>query len=182
MMVSLVGNVGSVRTFTGEDGRKTVVFSVAVDQRAAATGSDGAKQAPIWYHFRVTGPLAETLSQYLSKGRLVYVAGTSPRLRTYEVERSLNIQGVGVVKFKDVRQETEYYVSDFRFLDAPAAQLEAQLVAPATTTQTSQVQHVAQVQQAAQAQIATPVQQTASQVTPQVASHAAQPLPDDLPF
>lgn len=176
MIISLVGNVGNVRVFQGEDGRKTVVFSVAVDQKAAV--ADGGKQAPIWYSFRAVNGLADTLSQYLTKGRLVYVAGTSPRIRQFEVERQLNVPGVGLVKFKDVRQEVEYLLTDFRFLDAPATQatpqvIEAQVVAPATQAATAQVAPQATPQTVAQASL----KASAAQV-----AQAAQAIPEDLPF
>jgi single-stranded DNA-binding protein len=174
MIISLVGNVGNVRVFTGEDGKKAVLFSVAVDQKAA----NGEKAAPIWYSFRAVNGLAETLSQYLTKGRLVYVAGTSPRIRQYEVERTLNVAGVGTVKFKDIRQEVEYLLTDFRFLDAPATQaapqvIEAQVVAPAAQAATAQAAPQATPQTVAQASLKASAVQVAQ---------AAQAIPEDLPF
>lgn len=129
-VLNAVGRVGTVRVFEGEDGKKTVVFSVAVDQRGPRNGQEGERAPAIWYSFRANNGIAETLAQHLAKGRLVAVSGVSPRLRTYEVERTLAIQGVGTVKFKDTRQDVEYLLADFRFLDAPpAAQAGQEVVA-----------------------------------------------------
>ena len=128
-VLNVVGRVGTVRVFDGEDGKKTVVFSVAVDQRRNGQAQEGEKPPAVWYSFRANNGIAETLAQHLTKGRLVGVCGVSPRIRAYEVERTLAIQGVGTVRFKDTRQDVEYLLADFRFLDAPpAAQVNQEVV------------------------------------------------------
>ena len=118
-VITVVGHVGFIRTFENDDNRKTVCFSVAVDQ--CRNGQQDEKAPPVWYVFRAVNGTAEVLSQYLQKGRLIHVAGVSPRVRSYEIERTLSIKDIGNVAFKDTRQEVEYLAVDVRFLDAPPA-------------------------------------------------------------
>lgn len=126
--IFVVGNVGNVRVFENSNGQggKTVLFSVAVNTR---TANKEEKSPPVWYSFRAVGALAEVLSLYLTKGRLVAVVGSAPRVRSFEVERVISVPNIGNIKFKETRQDTEYLVTDLQFLDAP----------PATNGQTNQV-------------------------------------------
>jgi len=127
--IVVLGRVGNVRVFDGEDGRKTVVFGVAVDQPRRGEQAEGEQKPPaVWTSFRAVNGTAEMLAQYLTKGRLVHVVGTSPRLRQYETLRTINIKGVGNVQFKDVQTAEEYIVVDFKFADAPRSDADGQLV------------------------------------------------------
>lgn len=138
-VVNVVGNVGSVRVFDNEDGGKTVFFSVAVNQRQPK-GENAAQLPPVWYSFRAINGLADALAQYLTKGRLVSVAGMSPRIREYETERTIKLNGTGTVKFKDKTQVVDYLVADLRFIGGQRNgnnnEVEGELIAADDPTQT----------------------------------------------
>lgn len=127
--VIVLGRVGNVRVFENEqEKRKTVVFGVAVDQPRREQTEGDQKLPAVWTTFRAVNGTAEILAQYLTKGRLVHVVGTSPRLRQHETVRLVNIKGVGNVQFKDVQTIEEYIVVDFKFADAPRSDTEGTLV------------------------------------------------------
>jgi single-strand DNA-binding protein len=73
--VQLIGNLGKdpeVRELPS--GKKVCSFSVAVDRRWK-DGNGEAKEATDWFTVESWGRLGEICSQYLSKGRLVYLEG-----------------------------------------------------------------------------------------------------------
>lgn len=116
--VNVLGRVGTIRVFENGEAEgqgKVVAFGLAVDQRRS---SEGQQEPPVWFNFRAFGALADILAQHLQKGRLLYVSGASPRLRSYDVERQIQLGGK-LVKFTDRQVVTEYAVRDFSFADAP---------------------------------------------------------------
>lgn len=78
--IVVVGNIGrnpEVK-FTPQ-GQQVCEFSVATNERRTINGET--KDETTWFQVSLWGKLAETTSEYLSKGRLVYVEG---RLRVRE--------------------------------------------------------------------------------------------------
>jgi single-strand DNA-binding protein len=106
----VIGNLGadpelrhlpSGQAFTG--------FSVATDESFA--DKQGQKQERVeWHHIVAFGNLAESCSQYLRKGRQVYVEG---RLRTREFDAKNN---------GGKRHRTEIIASRVQFLGSPTAE------------------------------------------------------------
>lgn len=113
--ISIVGNVGNVRVFDNENGGKTVYFSVAVNQRQPKNGGETTNK-PMWYNFRAINGIGNALAQYLEKGRLVSVVGVSPRIREYEVERTIKLNNGDIVRFIDKQTSVDYLVADLRFI------------------------------------------------------------------
>ena len=111
--VQLIGRLGrdpEVR-FTST-GREVTNFSLAVDHRWR--GNDGElKEATDWFQIVAWGRLGEICSQYLGKGRLVYLEG---RLQTQRYEQ----QG-------ETRYFTRVITQSIQFLDSeiPAQEEEA---------------------------------------------------------
>lgn len=106
--VMIIGNVGRdpEMRYT-PNGAPVTSFSVAVNYRR--NGPDGQPQdATEWFNVVTWNKLAETCSQYLSKGRSVFVEG---RLQT----RSWDGQD-GQKHYR-----TEVIAQDVRFLDSGAA-------------------------------------------------------------
>ena len=103
--VLIIGNVGRdpEMRYT-PNGSPVTTFSVAVNRRW--TGQDGqAQDETEWFNVVAWSKLAETCSQYLSKGRSVFVEG---RLRT----RSWDDQN-GQKHYR-----TEVIAQDVKFLDS----------------------------------------------------------------
>jgi len=103
--VILVGRLGSdpdVR-FT-PNGAAVARFNIATTERVPV--GDGAwEDRTEWHRIVVFGKLAETCSNYLAKGRLVYIEG---RLRTQQWEDNQGIK----------RFTTEIVARDIQFLDS----------------------------------------------------------------
>jgi single-strand DNA-binding protein len=90
-------------------GQPVVGFSIATDE--AYTDKQGQKQEHVeWHRIIAFGKLAEICSQYVKKGRHVFVEG---RLRTREFEASNN---------GGKRHRTEIVAARVQFLGAPPAE------------------------------------------------------------
>ena len=88
-------------------GQAAVGFSVATDE--SFTDKQGQKQQRVeWHQIVAFGKLAETCSQYLKKGRQIYVEG---QLRTREFEAQNN---------GGKRQRTEIIAARVQFLGSSA--------------------------------------------------------------
>ena len=85
-------------------GKKVTNFSVAVDRRWR-TAEGEHKEATDWFQIVAWGRLGEICSQYLSKGRLVYIEG---RLQTQRYEQ----QG-------ETRYFTRVIANQMQMLDRP---------------------------------------------------------------
>jgi single-strand DNA-binding protein len=107
---TVIGNLGGYPDLRHlPSGQPAAGFSIATDE--AFTDKEGHKQERVeWHHIVAFGKLAETCSQYLKKGRQVYVEG---RLRTREFEAKNN---------GGKRQRTEIVAARIQFLGAPAAE------------------------------------------------------------
>lgn len=109
--VQLIGRLGrdpEVR-FTST-GKKVTNFSLAVDHRWR--GNDGElNEATDWFQIVAWGRLGEICSQYLGKGRLVYIEG---RLQTQRYEQ----QG-------ETRYFTRVIADQMQMLDRPPEEEEA---------------------------------------------------------
>jgi single-strand DNA-binding protein len=82
--ITLIGNLGSdpEMRYT-PTGVAVTSFSLAVSR--SWTGKDGQRQEKtIWFRVNAWDKLAETTSQYLSKGRQVFVTGELEEPRTYQ--------------------------------------------------------------------------------------------------
>ena len=82
--VILVGNLGrdpEIRTM--QSGGKVCNLSIATSERWRDRGSGEQQERTEWHNVVVWGKQAETCSQYLSKGRQVFVEG-SIRSRAYD--------------------------------------------------------------------------------------------------
>jgi len=107
---TVIGNLGRDPELRHlPSGQPAVGFSIATDE--SFTDKEGHKQERVeWHHIVAFGKLAETCSQYLRKGRQVYVEG---RLRTREFEAKNN---------GGKRQRTEIVAGRVQFLGAPPAE------------------------------------------------------------
>jgi single-strand DNA-binding protein len=103
----VIGNLGGDPVLRNlPSGQPVVGFSIATDE--SFTDKLGQKQERVeWHQVVAFAKLAETCSQYLKKGRQVYVEG---RLRTREFEAK-NSGGM--------RQRTEIVASRVQFLGVP---------------------------------------------------------------
>jgi single-strand DNA-binding protein len=103
---TVIGNLGEDPELRHlPSGQPAVGFSIATDD--SFTDKEGHKQERVeWHHIVAFGKLAETCSQYLKRGRQVYVEG---RLRTREFEARNN---------GGTRQRTEIVASRVQFLGA----------------------------------------------------------------
>jgi len=109
--VQLIGYLGrdpEVR-FTST-GKKVANFSLAVDRRWR-TAEGERKEVTDWFQVAAWGRLGEICSQYLSKGRLVYIEG---RLQTQRYEQ----QG-------ETRYFTRVIADQMQMLDRPPEEEEA---------------------------------------------------------
>lgn len=78
--VILIGNLGNDPEVSFLPSGDTVLnFSMATSQRWTDKATGDKKEEVEWHRVTVFGKLAESISQFLSKGRQVYVEG---RLRT----------------------------------------------------------------------------------------------------
>jgi single-stranded DNA-binding protein len=122
--VTVLGRVGGIKVFdnTATGGNKVVSFGVAVDQRRPANQEDRQDNLPaVWTQFRAANGLAEMLTNNLTKGRLVLVRGSNPRIRTYEVERTMVVEIDGkskTIKYKENQFVEEYWIDSFTFADS----------------------------------------------------------------
>ena len=119
--VQIIGNLGQdpEMRFTA-NGRAVSTFSVAVN-RSYTTGEGERREETEWVRVVAWARLAELVSQYLTKGRLVYVEG---RMQTRQWDD----------KEGQRRYTTEVVAQDIQFLDrgdsAPSDQQSSQ-AAPA---------------------------------------------------
>jgi single-strand DNA-binding protein len=75
--VTIVGNVGRDPELKYmPNGRAVANFTVATNERWTDKQSNERKEKTTWWRVAVWGPQAETVSQYVSKGRQVMVIGT----------------------------------------------------------------------------------------------------------
>jgi len=102
--VQVIGNLGQdpEMRFTA-NGRAVSTFNVAVN-RSYTTGEGDRREETEWVRIVAWARLAELVSQYLTKGRLVYVEG---RLQTRQWED----------KEGQRRYTTEVIAQDIQFLD-----------------------------------------------------------------
>jgi single-strand DNA-binding protein len=107
---TVIGNLGGDPELRHlPSGQPAVGFSIATDE--SFIDQEGHKQQRVeWHQIVAFGKLAETCSQYLRKGRQVYVEG---RLRTREFEAKNN---------GGKRQRTEIVAGRVQFLGAPPAE------------------------------------------------------------
>lgn len=121
--VQIIGNLGQdpEMRFTA-NGRAVSTFSVAVN-RSYTTGEGERREETEWVRVVAWARLAELVSQYLTKGRLVYVEG---RMQTRQWDD----------KEGQRRYTTEVVAQDIQFLDrgdsAPSDQQSTQ-AAPAAS-------------------------------------------------
>jgi single-strand DNA-binding protein len=103
----VIGNLGGDPELRHlPSGQPVVGFSIATDE--AYTDKQGQKQEHVeWHRIVAFGKLAEICSQYLKRGRQVYVEG---RLRTREFETKDNV---------GKRQRTEIVAARVQFLGPP---------------------------------------------------------------
>jgi single-strand DNA-binding protein len=106
--IVLVGNIGrnpEVR-FTPQ-GQQVCEFSLATNEKRIINGET--KDETTWFQVSIWGRLAETISEYLSKGRLVYVEGRL-RVREWtdkEGRQRFSLEVIGTeLKFLGNRAET----------------------------------------------------------------------------
>ena len=77
--VQLIGHLGKdPETRFTPTGKKVCHFTIAVN-RTWRSGEGAEKEATDWFNIEAWGRLGEVCQQYLTKGRLVYIAG---RLKT----------------------------------------------------------------------------------------------------
>ncbi|HLU11954.1 MAG TPA: single-stranded DNA-binding protein, partial [Oceanobacillus sp.] len=75
--VTIVGNVGRDPELKYmPNGRPVANFTVATNERWTDKQTNERKEKTTWWRVAVWGPQAETVSQYVSKGRQVMVIGT----------------------------------------------------------------------------------------------------------
>lgn len=72
---------GSAELKKTQSGQSSSQFSLAVDRPKR----NGEKQDPLWVRVTLWGKLAETVSQFISKGKQLTVSG-SVDLRSYELQ------------------------------------------------------------------------------------------------
>ncbi|MBX3015637.1 MAG: single-stranded DNA-binding protein [Caldilineaceae bacterium] len=100
--ITLIGNLGSdpEMRYT-PSGVPVASFSLAVNR--SWTGQDGQRQdKTTWFRISVWNKQAETVSQYLSKGRQVLVIGEMEEARPY-TDRDGNMRASLEVKAQSVR-------------------------------------------------------------------------------
>jgi single-strand DNA-binding protein len=133
--VTLIGNLGQAPELRStQSGLKVANFSVATNENWV--GKTGDKQTRTeWHRVVVWGKLAETCSQYLSKGRQVHVEGTL-RTRTFTTAEGTE------------RTVTEVHASKVTFLgNATQKTVAAELVGVADEFTTSVDDELEQVLQ-----------------------------------
>lgn len=75
--VIVVGNVGRDPEFNyTPNGSASANFSIATNEKWTDRQTNELKEKTTWFRVRVYGPQAETVKQYVSKGRQVMVIGT----------------------------------------------------------------------------------------------------------
>lgn len=100
--VTLLGNIGTVKTNTLPSGDKVVNFTVAIN--TSWTGNDGQKHdKTTWWSCAWFGQRAEKTAQYIEVGREYLVIGTPEDAETY-VDRDGN-----------TRVKNKVRVTDFQF-------------------------------------------------------------------
>ncbi|NDJ63360.1 MAG: single-stranded DNA-binding protein, partial [Chloroflexi bacterium] len=73
----IIGNIGRVKELKYlQSGRPVLNFTVAVTENWNDRQSNERREKTTWYQVALWGPQAETLSQYLTKGKQVMVTGT----------------------------------------------------------------------------------------------------------
>ena len=115
--LTLIGNLGGdpIMRYT-PSGVAVADFSLAVNR--SWTGQDGQQQTKtIWFKVSCWNKLAETVTQYLTKGRLVLVVGEIEEARTY-IDKNTG----------EARASLEVKASSVRFL----GKTEGGMPAPAT--------------------------------------------------
>lgn len=118
MLIGRLGRDPEIRY--SQDGRAVVNFSMATSQQWSDRDSGEKKERTDWHRVVVFGKLAEICSQYLSKGRLVYIEG---RLQTRSYEQD------GVTKYI-----TEVVANDMQMLESKNAAQFADNAAPSNTS------------------------------------------------
>jgi single-strand DNA-binding protein len=83
LLVGHVGSVGELRKTT--KGTPIINFSMATNERWKDRETGEARETTEWHRCVAMGGLAETVDQYLEKGRLVSVEGQK-RTRRWEAE------------------------------------------------------------------------------------------------
>ena len=108
--VTIVGRLGGdpVLKYT-QDGTPVTSFGVATDKRWKDANGEQ-QQKTVWFRCTCWRALAETCSQYLSKGKLVLVVGSLSEPRVYQAKdgehrASLDLRA-DTVKFLSPRSET----------------------------------------------------------------------------
>jgi single-strand DNA-binding protein len=114
MLIGRLGRDPEIRY--SQDGRAVVNFSMATSQQWSDKDSGERKERTDWHRVVIFGRLAEICSQYLSKGRLVYIEG---RLQTRSYEQD------GVTKYI-----TEIVANDMQMLESKNAAQYADNAAP----------------------------------------------------
>ena len=100
--LTLIGNLGGDPVMKYTPSRVAVAdFSLAVNR--SWTGQDGQQQTKtIWFKVSCWNKLAETVTQYLTKGRLVLVVGEIEEARAF-TDRDSNLRASLEVKANSVR-------------------------------------------------------------------------------
>jgi len=124
--IIVIGNTGSdpEMRFT-PDGKPVTNFSLATNR--TYTGADGEKvEKTTWFKVTCWNKLAETVNQYLAKGRQVYVEGRV-ELQEWEGEDGTKRSSMGIIAnsvvFLGKREETVDDGSD----PGPVKELESEL-------------------------------------------------------
>ena len=105
MLIGRLGRDPEIRY--SQDGRAVGNFSMATSQQWSDKDSGEKKERTDWHRVVIFGRLAEICSQYLSKGRLVYIEG---RLQSRSYEQD------GVTKYI-----TEVVANDMQMLESKNA-------------------------------------------------------------
>ena len=114
MLIGRLGRDPEIRY--SQDGRAVGNFSMATSQQWSDRDSGEKKERTDWHRVVIFGRLAEICSQYLSKGRLVYIEG---RLQSRSYEQD------GVTKYI-----TEVVANDMQMLESKNAAPYADTSAP----------------------------------------------------
>ena len=114
MLIGRLGRDPEIRY--SQDGRAVGNFSMATSQQWSDRDTGEKKERTEWHRVVVFGKLAEICSQYLSKGRLIYIEG---RLQTRSYEQD------GVTKYM-----TEVVANDMQMLESKNAAQSADNAAP----------------------------------------------------
>ncbi len=112
--IELIGRLGAdPKTRTTARGNKVCTFSIAVDHRWRYSGES--KKNTDWFNVEAWGKLGEICTQYLKKGRLVYVEG---RVKTDKYESG-----------GETRYFTKVITANLQLLDKKIVEAEEEAIA-----------------------------------------------------